>query len=289
MRQRLISAAVLVPVVVVLFMLGDPWLTFGVAAAAGAAAYETSRLVTAAGLRSDAWFAGVAAVVAVVGARMSSDDFFFPGAYPAAVNVLEFVALVILAAGLIGLRHSQPRTGFLSWAGNIVAALYPSLLAFVALLLTAGPWIPDSALLSNTIDPGRIWILILVLTVWGLDSAAYISGRFVPRGHFMNHISPKKTWSGVVGGTAAALLICTYLVWAAGQPPFLGIILGAVIAVAAQAGDLAESMLKRAAGVKDSGAWIPGHGGILDRLDSFLFAAPALVIALSVLKGLLRT
>jgi len=156
------------------------------------------------------------------------------------------------------------------------------------LLFRSAPAIPDNSLLSSTLDAGRIWILILVLTVWSLDSAAYVSGRFVPRGHFMNHISPKKTWSGVVGGTAAALLVCTYLSWAAGQEPLFGLILGAVIAVSAQAGDLAESMLKRAAGTKDSGNLIPGHGGLLDRVDSFLFAGPAMFIALNWLHGLIR-
>ena len=289
MRQRLTSAAVLVPVVVILFVLGDPWLTLGIAALAGAAAFEASRLVSGAGLRASGLFAGVSAIVAVVGIRLFRGDFFWPEPLAATVDILTFIGLVVSVAGVMALRHSDPRSGFLAWTGNIFAALYPSLLAFVAVILAVGPYIPDRALLHGTIDSGRIWLLILVLTVWSLDSAAYLSGRYVPRGHFMNHISPNKTWSGVIGGTAAALLVCTLLVWAAGQQPLLGIILGAVIAVAAQAGDLAESMLKRAAGVKDSGNLIPGHGGMLDRVDSFLFAAPAMFIALNWLHGLLRT
>ncbi|MEP7158064.1 MAG: phosphatidate cytidylyltransferase, partial [Chloroflexota bacterium] len=189
----------------------------------------------------------------------------------------------------LALRLTDPRIGFLSWAGNVISALYPSLLAFVAVILAVGPSISDRAFLHDTIDSGRIWLLILVLTVWALDTFAYVAGKYHGRGRFMNHISPNKTWSGVVGGTAAALLVCTLLVWAAGQQPLLGIALGAVIAVAAQAGDLAESMLKRAAGVKDSSNLIPGHGGVLDRVDSFLFAAPAMFIALNWLQGLLRT
>lgn len=283
MRQRLISAAVLVPVVVITFMFGDPWLSVGIALVAALAAYEVSRLVTAAGLRSDEWFAFGATAVAVFGIRVSHAGFF---AEPYLQDVLIFLAVAIMAAGLIALRYHEPRTGFLAWAGNIVSFLYPSLLAFAALLLAGGP-MPDRAFLSNTLDSGRIWIVVLVLTVWTLDSAAYVSGRFVPRGHFMNHISPNKTWSGAIGGTVAAVAVCTLLAWMAGQPPLIGILLGIVIAVAAQAGDLVESMLKRAAGTKDSGSWIPGHGGILDRVDSFLFAAPALYVALNLLRGVM--
>lgn len=282
MRQRLISAAVLVPVVVIVFAFGDPWLSLGIALVAGLAAYEVSRLVTAAGLRADAWLACGATFVAVFGTRVLDEGYDF--GQPYVQDVLIFIGLSVMTAGLISLRHQDPRNGSLAWVGNIVSILYPSLLAFAALLAAGGP-LPDGAFLSKTLDSGRIWIVVLVLTVWTLDSAAYVSGKLVPRGHFMNHISPKKTWSGAIGGTVAAVTVCTLLAWMAGQPPLTGILLGIVIAVAAQAGDLVESMLKRAAGAKDSGTWIPGHGGILDRVDSFLFAAPALYIALILLRG----
>jgi len=287
MRQRLISAAVLVPVVVILFVLGDPWLTLGIAVVAGLAAYEASRLVTAAGLRANVWFAVPATIVAVFGIRLSHWDSFW-GGQPYYGDLLVYIALVVCVAAVIALRYGEPRTGFVAWAGNIVAALYPSMLAFATLTLAGGPWIPERTFFSDTLDSGRIWIMILVLTVWSLDSAAYVSGKYVPLGHFMNHISPKKTWSGAIGGTVAAVAVCTLLAWMAGQQPLIGILLGIVIAAAAQVGDLAESMLKRAAGVKDSGSWIPGHGGILDRVDSFIFAAPAMFIALAAMQGFLR-
>jgi phosphatidate cytidylyltransferase len=288
-RTRLISAAVLVPVVVLVFLAGDPWLILGIALLAGLAAYEVARLVTAAGLRGEAWFAVPAAMIAVIGIGWRGPNSFLDLLrLDPFLNPVIFVALVVVLAGGYALRFQDPGLGFLAWAGNVVAATYPSLLAFATLLLTSGPSIPERSFLGNTLDAGRIWIMILVLTVWALDSAAYVSGKYVPRGHFMNHISPMKTWSGALGGTTVAVAVCTLLVWAAGQQPWFGIILGLVIAVAAQAGDLAESMLKRAAGAKDSGNLIPGHGGILDRVDSFLFAAPALFITLSLLDDYFR-
>jgi phosphatidate cytidylyltransferase len=110
--------------------------------------------------------------------------------------------------------------------------------------------------------------------VWSFDTFAYLSGRTFRRGRFLNHISPNKTWSGVIGGTVAAIVVGGALAAAAGQWLPGGMLMGLLVAVAGQAGDVAESMLKRTAGAKDSSNLIPGHGGILDRTDSFLFAAP---------------
>jgi phosphatidate cytidylyltransferase len=123
-----------------------------------------------------------------------------------------------------------------------------------------------------------------VLTVWSFDTFAYLAGRTFRRGRFLNHISPNKTWSGVIGGTIAAVVTAAVLTHAAGYPWIGGLGMGLVLAVAAQAGDVAESMLKRTARAKDSGTLIPGHGGVLDRVDSFLFAAPVVFAYLLLLQ-----
>jgi phosphatidate cytidylyltransferase len=197
-------------------------------------------------------------------------------------------ALLVVVAAVAAFRQRDPVEGFRRWLGTVFAGLFPALLGFAAALVGTAPSRQDVVFFGYPLDNGRTWLLVLVLTVWTLDSAAYVVGRFFGRGRFMNHISPNKTWSGAIGGTIAAMVVCTLLFAGSGQSQVGGLLLGFVIAVTAQAGDLAESMLKRAAGVKDSGTLIPGHGGFLDRVDSFLFAAPATYSTLVIL-GVLRT
>ncbi len=267
MQQRLISAAVLVPVVLVVFLAGQPWLTLGIAALAAAGGWEAARLLRAAGSPAEAALVGVVPPIAVVGLGLLSLP---EGA------ALAFVGAVLVVSGMVAFRHPEVRDGFAAWMSTSFGALYVSLLAFLAGILAIAPPIGESAPLHGFLDAGRTWLLVLVATVWTFDSLAYVSGRTFKRGRFFPHISPNKTMSGVIGGTIAAIIVSAILVWAAGGGPVGGMILGFVIAVTAQSGDLAESMLKRAAGAKDSGNLIPGHGGILDRVDSFLFAAPVM-------------
>src|SRR5204863_2422553 len=151
------------------------------------------------------------------------------------------------------------------------------LLGFVArLAATDSPVDPASML--GWLGANRAWVLALVLVVWAFDTFAYFTGRRFGRHPFMAHISPSKTLEGVVGGLVASAIVGAVLVAALGRPWLAGLGFGLALAAAAQAGDLAESMLKRAAGAKESGTLIPGHGGMLDRVDSFLFAAPVVTL-----------
>jgi phosphatidate cytidylyltransferase len=276
MRQRALSAAVIAAVVVAVFLAGQPWLTVGVAILAGLAAAEVFGLLPRAGFPVTPLPGLVAAPLAVLAA----------GTFELAAGwVAVFVAAVIVVLAVDAFRRADVRDGFLVWLGGTFGALYPSLLAFVVAILVVAPAVPDDALLGGTLDAGRTWLLVLVLTVWSFDTFAYLSGRALRRGRFLNHISPNKTWSGVIGGTVAAVLVAGALSYGAGQLLIGGLIMGLLVAVAGQAGDVAESMLKRAAGAKDSGSLIPGHGGILDRVDSFLFAAPVVFTYLLIVGG----
>jgi phosphatidate cytidylyltransferase len=123
-----------------------------------------------------------------------------------------------------------------------------------------------------------------VLIVWANDTGAYVAGKTIGQRPFASHVSPRKTWEGTIGGAATAVVAGALLAVALGASPLLGVLAGLVIAIAAVLGDLAESVLKRAAGAKDSGSLIPGHGGMLDRVDSLLFAAPAAWLVTSAVR-----
>lgn len=125
---------------------------------------------------------------------------------------------------------------------------------------------------------GRANVLFVVLIVWASDIGAYIVGRLVGGPRLAPSISPGKTWSGAVGGLVAAMAsgwVAATLLDPAGSAPPLVLLVAAALGIASQAGDLLESGIKRHFGVKDSGRLIPGHGGLLDRVDGILTAAPA--------------
>jgi phosphatidate cytidylyltransferase len=120
------------------------------------------------------------------------------------------------------------------------------------------------------------WVILAFVATWANDTFAYFAGRFFGRHKLWERVSPNKTWEGFAGGTlgsvAGALAVRALLLGSV--PPWAMLIVGTGAAVLGPLGDLAESMLKRAAGVKDSGRLIPGHGGLLDRVDALLFVAP---------------
>jgi phosphatidate cytidylyltransferase len=274
MRQRLISAAVLVPLALIVLLAGPPWISLAIAGLAAVAAWETARLLRLAGLPAVTWLAVAAPLLSV----LAFETIFLPGGVEWGWTLIPGgLGLWLMAAALPAMRQHDPRLGLMSWLGTVLAGLYASLLAFAVGLTKFQTTASIGEFEFQTVLVGYSLLLVLVLTVWSLDSAAYVVGRLAPRGRFFPHLSPNKTWSGAIGGTLAAIAVFALLGWLMlGYEPWWGAALGLVTAVAAQAGDLAESMLKRAAGVKDSSALVPGHGGILDRIDSFLFAAPTL-------------
>ncbi|HUR16001.1 MAG TPA: phosphatidate cytidylyltransferase [Candidatus Limnocylindrales bacterium] len=283
MRQRLISAAVLVPVVAFVFLVGQPWLSVGIALLGVMAAWETARLVHLAGLPAFRWLAISAPVLGV----LAFETILRPGGIELGwLLIPPALAIWSIAAAAPALANPDPKNGFLVWVGTLFAGLFPALIAFLAGIAVWGygsvlPGESEHQTLFN-LDLGRHWLLVLIATVWTFDSFAYLSGKFFGRGRFMYHISPAKTWSGVIGGTIAAMVVCGALFLVTGLSPLWGGVLGIALALSGQAGDLAESMLKRAAAVKDSGRILPGHGGFLDRVDSFLFAAPTLYAAVTI-------
>ncbi|MEI6285061.1 MAG: phosphatidate cytidylyltransferase [Bacillota bacterium] len=124
------------------------------------------------------------------------------------------------------------------------------------------------------LNPGTAYLWLALIGTWASDSFAYFTGRLFGRTKLNVTISPGKTWEGVIGGGIGAIAVTTLAVWGLGLPLYCGAVIGAIAAVVAPLGDLAESAMKRFCNVKDSGSFFPGHGGVLDRFDSLLFVVP---------------
>jgi phosphatidate cytidylyltransferase len=201
------------------------------------------------------------------------------------VIALALAASLYLQAGVPGFVHGAVAVALGWWfvaflwvclAPTRVNAVSAALAGFFALVPC---WL---ALVHVTlVTNGTRWVLFTLALVWAADTGAFFAGRWLGRVPLAPRVSPKKTWEGVLGGIALSALVAwlaaTYL-FAVDIGPF--VLTCVAIAGISIVGDLTESMLKRAAGLKDSGALFPGHGGMLDRIDSVTAAAPALVFAL---------
>jgi phosphatidate cytidylyltransferase len=268
MRDRAISAAVLVPVLLLVLAIGGPVLDAAIALATALAALEVFRLLRSGGYPTFSALGTALALVVVL-------DAAFPEVLEGSGLLLGGVGIVLVAVA--SFSRPDPRDGLSVWMATIFGALYVSLLSFVIRLGHAAPDLAAGAPLHG-LGPERGWILLLVLAVWSYDTGAYLVGRNFGRTRFLTHISPSKTIEGLVGGVVATTAAVGLLLFGLGQNPLHAAALGPLTALAAQAGDLAESTIKRAAGARDSGTLIPGHGGILDRVDSFLFAGPIVTL-----------
>lgn len=191
------------------------------------------------------------------------------------------VALLVLALAAMGLH--QPAL-IVSLAGAVFAGIIAQIVSVSSLWTGLGVLylsIPMLAMLwlRAVPDVGLAALLWLILVVWATDIMAYFVGRQIGGRRLAPAISPGKTWAGLWGGMAGAAVVGAVVALLMG--PFRlvpSIILAACLAGVAQLGDLVESALKRQAGIKDSGGLIPGHGGLFDRLDGLLFAAPVLAL-----------
>ncbi|MEY2835430.1 MAG: hypothetical protein RLZZ557_1092 [Bacteroidota bacterium] len=134
----------------------------------------------------------------------------------------------------------------------------------------------DASSLANTLSgfSGNIICIVLVFSIWINDTMAYVVGSFIGKTP-LSKWSPKKTWEGTVGGIILSMLLMNLIGWFYGTTGYELALVTATAAIAGTFGDLLESRLKRMAGVKDSGSFLPGHGGFLDRFDSIILAAPA--------------
>ncbi|HET8723152.1 MAG TPA: phosphatidate cytidylyltransferase [Anaeromyxobacteraceae bacterium] len=184
---------------------------------------------------------------------------------------------------------------FQDWSGVAGAGMVVALLATAMLQQGELPQAPRSAglaalawgyagLLPASVvalreRAGWQWVVLLFIVTWANDTLAYFTGRFLGKRPLAPRISPKKTWEGFWGGAAGSVIgaLVVKALFLPGLSPAAAALVGAGGAILGPLGDLAESMLKRAAGVKDSSRLVPGHGGLLDRIDAVLFVAPWVV------------
>ena len=264
---RIVTAVVLLPLVLTLLVLGG-WWTAGLVAVAAAACALEYELITQGRL-------GPAEVLAVLGAGLIS---LAAAAHPLRVTVLAAWILwaVVIAASVQALfapdrEHAPTRT-----AHVVTGCLYAGLGLGPIAALRVGP-------------EGLQWVISALVITWANDTCAYFAGRLLGRHKLHPAVSPNKTWEGFAGGAVGSVAGMFIARWVA-FPALTAtdcLVLGLLGAVLGPLGDLCESLLKRAHGVKDSGTLIPGHGGLLDRVDALLFNAPAVYLYVVAVRALL--
>ena len=286
LRTRVMTAIVLGPIVLVAALVGEPWLSLLVGVAAFFALVEVVGLLDSVGYQPPQVLAVVAGMALTAAGLVAANRERIGGPMATIVTAVDppgFVAAVLVAILLLlavaAFMRSDPREGYVTWSMTTFGVAYVGLL--LPMIAVVAHLAPSGGSASTPVGvfglaSGAAWGLTLVLVVWGYDTGAYLIGRAMGRTKLVTHISPSKTVEGLFGGLVAATLAAGLGAALIGLEPWHPLIIGPLVGLAAQAGDLAESMLKRAAGRKDSGFIIPGHGGMLDRIDSFLFAAPVL-------------
>jgi len=263
--KRELAAAIAIPIVLAVLFLAPP-IAFNllVAAVVLAALWEFYRLAEKTGLP----VAKTVGIVAGAAALLWWEMFWGYDVYPAQTGitvVLASLLVFVFLASLAPLFAKVDLPAALGGAGGTVFGVLS-----IALPATAMCFL-------RIVSPRAV--LLLFLLVWGCDSFAYYTGKNFGKHKLAPRVSPNKTWEGTIGGLVGGTLIGA----AAGTwwvfpelGPLRGALAGALATSAGQLGDLVESMWKRGAGVKDSGTFLPGHGGFYDRIDSLLYAAPVL-------------
>jgi phosphatidate cytidylyltransferase len=246
-----VSGVVLAPIPLAAIWFGEPWLAALAALAGGLMAWEWGRLC-----QRRAWSGSGELLIGIVAAAVIAG---------ASRGVVDGVAIAVVGAVLVWMLAVGRHEGAPVWLafGTIWVAVPCVLLLWLAR--------PENA--------GRATVLWLFAVVWATDIGAYVFGKAIGGPRLAPRWSPGKTWAGLVGGTICAGIVGALTAFVLQSVPPLPLVLtSAGLAIVEQFGDLAESVAKRRFGVKDSSGLIPGHGGLLDRLDGLLAVIPAVAL-----------
>lgn len=246
---RLFSALVGIPLLVAAVWCGGLYLLAVSTALMFLGARELSRICKQTCLQAPLPLMLAGCLVLLVFTYIMRDG--FPG--PAVITILIMYSVAVVKL--------YPRLTPLDAAVTFTGTLYVGLILYFYLISTLGD--------------GWIWLVFMLVCTWASDTLAYLVGQKWGKHRIAPALSPGKTVEGAVGGVLGSFLAAALvLLYNPVLPAVLVLVLGALVGVTAQVGDLVESAIKRQAGIKDAGGLIPGHGGILDRFDSMLFTAP---------------
>jgi len=251
LKKRVVTALWGIPLLIaIIWFGGEPTFTGLVAFWGVLAIFEFYRLVAAAKVPPLTYFGLIWTLLFIL-----SPHFDYVLLTPLLLSSAVILPLIWL------LLRRQKEEAFVSWAWTIAGILYVGLLLSYLVALRG-------------VDAGRDWIFFVLFTTFGSDTIAYFAGSALGRHKISPHISPGKTWEGTIAGVFGAIIVSLLLVIILDLPLSYGqaILLGSIVSIFGQLGDLTESLFKRNMGVKDSGKLLPGHGGILDRMDSIVFA-----------------
>jgi len=265
MKQRFLTAIVGLPILIAAVWFDDSFPTFTIFVAAWGvvAALEFYRLVKVDKVPQLAWFGMVWTLLFILSRDSGLLEIIKPYFDTGLLSPLLLTSAITLS--LIGLLVRRPKEqAFNSWAWTMAGVLYTG-------------WLLSYLVALRGSTDGRNWVLLALFATFASDTAAFFIGRTWGRRKLEPTISPAKTWEGSIGGICGAII----MTWLFTLPTPLqvpipwwqGIILGLLVSIFGQFGDLIESLLKRNMGVKDSSHLLPGHGGLLDRMDSVVFAA----------------
>ena len=252
LKKRIITALWGIPLLITVIWFGEPWVTILVALWGLLAAFEFYRMVAASKVSPLTYFGLIWTLLFILSPHCNYDTLI-----PLLLTSAVIISLIWL------LLRPQKEGAFIGWAWTIGGILYIG-------------WLLSYYVVLRGLDDGRNWVFLALFTTFASDTAAFFVGRALGKHRLAPRISPGKTWEGAIAGVFGAIIVS--LLFTISTPLHLplihwqAILLGLLVSVFGQLGDLVESLFKRTMGVKESSKLIPGHGGFLDRIDSVVFA-----------------
>ena len=262
LKKRIISSLWIAPLVIVAVWFGEPGFTIVIALAGAVAAFEFYKMVSGLRIHPLTYFGIVLTLLFILSRNPTLIDLL--SQYFNTDLLTPVLTVLALAVPLVWiLRPFRGESHFSRWIWTVTGIFYIG-------------WLLSHLVALRGIEDGRNWVMLVVLITFASDTSAFFVGRAIGKHRLAPNISPAKTWEGATAGVLAAAIVSLAFILETPFSLYLGywqaVPLAIAVSIFGQLGDLLESWFKRTFSVKDSGTLIPGHGGVLDRLDSVVFA-----------------